>query len=79
MLTEKDVHVGEKVYFVLERKLFFSVVHNIPVGRVFSSLQTMSYLVEFDLDDFPDGLEVSLTQQPYGGKYEFAGRNVVLH
>lgn len=73
---EQQVHVGDQVDLLLKPKLFFAVVRNVQTGSVFTSMETMRYMTEFDLENFPNGLEVTLTQSAGGGEYTFTGRNV---
>ena len=71
LVVQKDVHTGDQVDFMLQPKLFFGVVRNMVEGDVFTSLEITSTLTEFDLSNFPNGINVTLKQLPGGGKYEF--------
>ncbi len=79
ILTQPDVHVGDQVVFIMKPVLFFSIVRNVSVGQIFSSLEIMSCLQEFDLNNFPDGMEVTLDEEPTGGRYSFSAINKVLN
>ena len=78
ILTQPDVHIGDQVVFIMKPVLFFSIVRNVSVGHVFSSLEIMSSMQEFDLRDFPDGMEVTLDEEPTGGRYTFTAVNKVF-
>ena len=73
-MTQPDVHVGDQVDFMLQPKLYFGVVRNMKVGDTFTSLEITSALAEFDLSNFPNGLIVTLNQEPGGGRYSFSGQ-----
>ena len=74
MMSEKSVHVGSQANFMLMPKLFFGVIREMNVGDTFTVLETDSTNTEFDLSEYPNGLEVTLTEQPGGGRYSFSGR-----
>ena len=73
LVTQPDVHVGDQVDFMLQPKLYFGVVRNMKVGDTFTSLEITSALTEFDLSNYPNGLDVTLAQEPGGGQYKFSG------
>ncbi len=73
LVTQRDVHVGSQADIELQPKLFFGVVSNLHIGEVFTSLNITEALTEFDLSQFPNGLMVTLTQEPVGGQYTFTG------
>ena len=73
LVTQPDVYVGNQVDFMLQPKLFFGVVRNLNVGDTFTSLEITSSLTMFDLSQFPNGIVVTLNQQPGGGQYSFSG------
>ena len=75
LVVQKDVHIGNQVDFLLQPRLFFGVVRNVTIGTVFTSLEITSYLTEFDLEHFPHGMEVTLSEAPGGGKYSFSAAN----
>ena len=79
LLTHNDVHVGDQIDFVMNPILFFGIVRNMSAGDVFYSLEVMSYLQQFDLKKYPDGMEVTLTEEPTGGMYTFTAVNKVLN
>ena len=72
LLTQKDVHVGDQVVMELRPILYFGIAC-MSGGDVFTSLETTSSLTEFDLSNYPNGLVVTLTQQPGVGLYTFTG------
>jgi dynein heavy chain 1 len=71
LVTQEDVHVGDQADFMLKPKLFFAVVRNMHVGKVFTSLEITSFNKEFDLSNYPNGIVVTLNEAPSGGKYTF--------
>ncbi len=74
LVTQKDVNVGGQANLELQQPiLFFGVVRNLNVGDTFTSLDITEALTEFDLSQFPNGLIVTLTQEPVGGQYTFTG------
>jgi len=75
LVVQKDVHVGNQVDFLLQPRLFFGVVRNVTIGDIFTSLEITSYLTEFDLENFPHGMEVTLNEAPGGGQYTFTAVN----
>ncbi|XP_019853418.1 PREDICTED: uncharacterized protein LOC109582851 [Amphimedon queenslandica] len=72
LVIEKDVLVGNQVGFLLKPKLYFGVVRNLVEGDIFTSLEITSFLTEFDLTNYPNGLKVTLNF-PVGGEYVFSG------
>ena len=74
LMSEKNVHVGSQANFMLKPKLYFGVVREMNVGDTFTGLETDSTNTEFDLSEYPNGLEVTLSEQPGGGLYSFSGR-----
>ena len=59
---------------MLKPKLYFGVVRNRVVSQVFDDLEITSFLKMFDLDDYPNGLKVTLSKKKGGGgQYEFTG------
>ena len=62
---------------MLQPKLYFGVVRNMHVGDVFTSLEITSALTEFDLSNFPNGIEVTLNEAPGGGRYSFSGQPMI--
>lgn len=78
ILTHKDVHVGNQVDFMLQPRLFFAVVRNVTIGDVFTSLEIMTSMTEFDLSDYPHGMEVTLNEAPGGGQFKFSAVNTII-
>ena len=76
LVVQKDVHIGDQVDFMLQPKLYFGVVRNMVVSDVFTSLEITSFLTEFDLSEYPDGLKVTLSQTGGGGQYQFTGEHL---
>lgn len=63
---------------MLQPKLYFAVVRNFKAGDIFTSIEVMKHLTEFDLLDFPHGLEVTLSKAAGGGRYSFVGENKII-
>ena len=75
LVTQKDVHCGDQVDFMLQPRLFFAVVRNVQIGDIFTSLEITTNMTEFDLSNFPHGLQVTLNESAGGGQYSFSGDN----
>ena len=73
MMSEKNVYFGSQANFMLEPKIYFGVVREMNVGDTFTGLETDSTNTEFDLSEYPNGLEVTLSKQPGGCLYSFSG------
>lgn len=71
LVTQENVHIKDQVDFMLQPKLYFGVVRNMHIGDVFTSLEITSYLTDFDLSDYPNGMVVTLTEASAGGAYTF--------
>lgn len=71
IVMEREVRVGTQIDFLLEPKLYFGVVCNMKIGNVFDSLQATTSLTEFDLKEYPFGIEVTLNEMPGGGQFKF--------
>ena len=76
LVVQPDVHIGNQIDFMLQHKLYFGVTRNMHVGDVFTSLENTSAHTEFDLSNFPNGLEVTLNEAPGGGHYNFSGKTM---
>ena len=48
---------------------------NLDYGRAFFTFEIMSKIEKFDLNNYPNGMLVTLTQQAGGGKYEFSAKS----
>ena len=72
LTVERGVNISSQVDFELQPKLYFAVVRNFVVGKIFTMDQITSHMELFDLSKFPDGIVVTLTQEPVGGKYTFS-------
>ena len=78
LVTQQDVHVGDQVDFMLQPRLYFAVCRNVMVGEIFTSLEITSYMKEFDLANYPHGMQVTLKEAAGGGKYTFSAVNMNL-
>ena len=58
--------------------LYFAVVHNYEIGEIFSSFDFMTHIELYDLTKFPNGMEITFTQQSGGGRYQFTAVKSVL-
>ena len=75
ILMQKDVHVGDQVDFLVKPILYFGVTKNLDYGRAFFTFEIMSKIEKFDLNNYPNGMVVTLIQQAGGGKYEFSAQS----
>ena len=76
LVTQPDIHVGNQVDFMLTPKLFFGVVRNMKVGETFKSLEITSFLTEFDLSQYINGVKITLKELG-GGKYIFSAESMI--
>ena len=67
----KNLHVGDQVDFTVDHKLCFGICSNLQTGDIFSSLKVVRHYVELDMKMFPNGLKVTLNEEPVGGKFTF--------
>ncbi len=72
LVTQLDLDLNAQADFIIEPKLFFGVVRSMQVGDIFSSLDAITSLTMFDLTRYPNGINVTLTQAPGSGTYEFS-------
>ncbi len=72
LVVQQDVQPGTEVQFRLQNNLSFGVVQEMSAENIFNPGNVMSP-TEFDLDKFPCGLVVSLSQNPVSGEYVFSG------
>ena len=77
LVTQPSVKIGDQTDFMLQPKLFFGVVRNMQIGDTFTSLEITTALKEFDLSEYPNGLQVTLNQSPGGGQYSFSGQSLL--
>lgn len=78
LVVQKDVRIGDQVDFMLKPKIFFAVVRNMHVGKIFTSLEITSSLTEFDLSSYSNGIIVSLsTGGGGGGEYAFTAEQMI--
>ena len=77
LVIQPNVHVGDQIDFVLQPTLYFGVVCNLKVGAAFISLEITSSLTEFDLSNYPNGIEVTLIEAPGGSCYTFSGKPLI--
>lgn len=74
-VTQPDVHSGDRATIEIKPILYFSVAKNIKIGQSFESYET-SEPFEFNLAKYPSGMEVTLYQQPGGGRYYFTAKRL---
>ncbi len=77
-MIQNDIHVGDKVTITINPMLYFAVTRNFDTGEKFTTFELMTHIDVFDLTKFPNGMEVSLVEQPGGGKYKFIAQNTVI-
>ena len=71
MLTSDQVHVGDQAVFLIKPILFFAIARKFKTGEKFNSLEVMSRKEMFDLSEYQNGMNITLTEEPGGGKYVF--------
>lgn len=71
IVTEPDVHTDNQINFLLQPRLYFAVARNVELGEIFKSLEWSIDHTEVDLTKYPNGMIMTLTEQPGGGKYVF--------
>lgn len=76
-MVQRDVHIGDQVDFMLQPRVFFAVVRNMYVGKIFTSLEITSAMTEFDLSNYPNGIVVSLTEAGGSGEFAFSGEQMM--
>ncbi len=72
LVVQKDVHVMDQIDFKLEPKLTFAVARDIEIKETFTSAEITSFKATFDLSDYPNGIDVTLTQIASSGEYMFS-------
>ena len=77
LVVQKGVRIMDQVDFMLQSKLYFAVARNMHVGKVFTSMEISSKMTMFDLSQYPNGIEVTLTQTPGGGEYSFSAASLI--
>lgn len=75
LLVHNQLHVGNQVDFLVHPILFFAIGRNFNIGEVFTTLEFTSYSTGFDLNNYPNGMAVTLTQEAGGGKFAFTASN----
>lgn len=73
LVVQPDIRVGCQAYFLLQPKLYFAVVRNMMVGDIFTSMEITSIPQEFDLNKYPNGMIVTVSEKAidFGGQYTF--------
>ena len=78
LVTQLDVGIGSQAVFQLTPKLYFGVVKDIRVGAIFKSLTITQNYFMVNLNDFANGLVVTLTMNQASGEYRFAAAQASL-
>ena len=74
LISHKDLHPGSQAEIQLKPILYFGrVSHNMSVGDEFKTPEVAQSLTEFDLSNYPNGIVVTLSQEPGEGQYHFTG------
>ncbi len=77
ILIQPNVHTGNQAIFMMKSTLKFVVTRNLAVGDTFIALEmSSSPQYELDVENFPRGVEVILTEKPGGLLYEFNSRSL---
>lgn len=75
-VVEESVHTGDQIDFTMKPVLYFAVTRNLKEGSNFRAIEVTSISEAFNLSEFPNGLKVTLSMLPTGGKYEFTGQEL---
>lgn len=75
LLQDKGLAIGMQVAFIVSPNLYFGVVSNMKTGQSFESLTMTSSLTDFDLTQYPNGIEVTLKEKPGGGEVYFTAEH----
>jgi hypothetical protein len=78
LLVHRDLHVGQKACFQIKPILFFGVVEkgSMHTGEIFTEQSLNTSPTEFKLENFPNGIVVTLNEGPGGGRYHFTAENM---
>ncbi len=76
-LTHPELRADDRIDFLLHHKLYFGVVYNMKVEQSFTSLGVTTANTMFDLDQYPNGIIVTLDQMPGGGKFSFTAKSML--
>ena len=71
-MTQHDVGVGSQSVFQITPKLYFGVVKDIREGEIFRSLTCTQKFFMVDLNDFANGLEVTLDMNQASQEFTFS-------
>ena len=75
LVTQHNVGVLSQAVFQLTPKLYFGVVRDIRIGEIFKSLTTTQSYFMVNLNDFTNGLVVSLDMNQASGEFFFSAEN----
>ena len=71
LVTQHNVGVGSQAVFQLTPILYFGVVKDITVGEIFKSLTITQSNFTVNMNNYTNGLVVTLSINPVSGEYIF--------
>ncbi len=77
ILLQPDVRTGNEAVFILEPVLKFAVTRNIQVSKTFLSLELSQNDFIVNLENYPNGVEVIVTEEPGGLYYNFTAKTLL--
>ena len=78
LVAQTEVGVDSQAVFNLTPKVYFGVVTNLAVGKVFSSLSITQNYFEVDLCDYHNGVVVSVEQNRASREFIFNSSHLSL-
>lgn len=77
LVTQHAVGVANQAVFQLTPHLYFAVVSEIQVGTIFKSLTITQANYKVDLQNYANGLIITLALDPASGEYTFTASNAM--
>lgn len=76
-MAQTNVGVGNYVEFELHQKLYFGVLVNWEDLTSINEILEVSQITEIDLTQFPNGLDITLTQESNTKKFKFSTKSKI--
>ena len=80
LLVHRDLHVGGQACFQIKPILSFGVAEkgSMHTGEVFTDPEQslITSPTDFDLEKFPNGIVITLNEDPAGGRYHFTAEEM---
>ena len=76
-MAQANVGVGNYVEFELHQKLYFGVLVNWEDLTSINEILEVSQITEIDLTQFPNGLDITLTQESNTKKFKFSTKSKI--